>query len=119
MEKKDQQDTNQQDTNQHDNREHTYEEIEEALDKAIGKADYTVHGPAVWEEKMSLKDLRARSGCTIRDFAARLKMPASTYARYEKRPDHIPLRAAWRLADELGCTIDDIVGRSTDKVLFY
>ena len=46
MEKKDQQDTN-----QHDNREHTYEEIEEALDKAIGKADYTPFMDLLFGEK--------------------------------------------------------------------
>ena len=42
-------------------------------------------------------------------------VPAPTYARYERQPDGpetgIPMRAAWKIADALGCSIDLVVGR--------
>lgn len=64
----------------------------------------------------SLQRLRREAGySSAADFAEELGMPASTYARYERIPNGprrgMPLPAAWRIADLLGCTIDVVVGR--------
>lgn len=44
-----------------------------------------------------------------------LNIPNSTYSRYERAPEGpnsgIPLPAAWAMADELGVSIDLVVGR--------
>lgn len=70
--------------------------------------------------KKTLQRLRREAGYrSAKDFATVLHIPNSTYARYERAPEGpqcgIPLQAAWAMADELGCTIDLIVGRqSTD-----
>lgn len=61
---------------------------------------------------ISLKTMRLGAGYrSARAFAAHVGVPESTYARYEADPSQIPLQAAWRLADVLGCTIDEVVGR--------
>lgn len=60
----------------------------------------------------TLQDLRKEAGFkTAREFAEALGIPAPTYARYEQTPDKIPLKAAWHIADRLGCSIDMLVGR--------
>lgn len=52
---------------------------------------------------------------SAKDFAERVGIPASTYARYERAGDGpecgIPLPSAWAIADALGCSIDLVVGR--------
>lgn len=59
-----------------------------------------------------LQQLRKAAGYkTAREFGEWLGMSESTYARYESDPAGIPMRSAWRIADELGCTIDEVVGR--------
>jgi transcriptional regulator with XRE-family HTH domain len=59
-----------------------------------------------------LKELRRAAGfASARQFAESHGISAATYTRYEKDPGHIPIRAAWELADALGVTIDQIVGR--------
>lgn len=56
--------------------------------------------------------LRRQAGYkSSRDFAEKIGVPAPTYTRYESNPDKIPLRNAWAIADELGCSIDAVVGR--------
>lgn len=67
--------------------------------------------------KKPLQRLRREAGYkTARDFARILGIPASTYSRYEQLADgpesRIPMKAAWVMADALGCSIDLIVGRS-------
>lgn len=60
----------------------------------------------------TLQELRKEAGYrTAKDFAEALDVPATTYARYEQTPEKIPLRAAWNIADALGCSIDAVVGR--------
>lgn len=64
-------------------------------------------------EAASLRRLREEAGySTACAFAQSLGVTRTTYSRYEKDPSKIPLPAAWRMADALGCTIDDVVGRT-------
>lgn len=62
-----------------------------------------------------LQELRQRAGYYSRTaFAEELGIPLSTYKRYESLASEecaIPIRAAWQIADKLGCTIDEVVGR--------
>ena len=64
----------------------------------------------------SLQRFRRDAGYrTAKDFARAVGVPYTTYARYEGQDDGpdraIPMPMAWRLADALGCTIDELVGR--------
>lgn len=62
----------------------------------------------------TLLQMRREAGYrSQRDFAERIGVPQPTYTRYESNPGKIPLKAAWAIADELGCTIDAVVGRAT------
>lgn len=66
--------------------------------------------------KRSLQRLRREAGYrSAREFAEKLSIPASTYARYERQPESpgcaIPLGVAWSIADTLGVSIDLVVGR--------
>lgn len=63
-----------------------------------------------------LADLRRAAGYrSSKDFATALGIPATTYSRYERTlsdPESgVPIRAAWSIADKLGCSIDEVVGR--------
>ncbi len=63
-----------------------------------------------------LQRLRSEAGFrTARDFAAKVGIPESTYSRYERSERGpycgIPLSNAWLIADALGATIDQVVGR--------
>lgn len=67
-------------------------------------------------DKRTLQRLRREAGFrSAKDFAARIGIPETTYARYERQPDGpnsgIPLKSAWLIADHLGCSIDLVVGR--------
>ena len=58
--------------------------------------------------------LRRQAGYrSSREFAEKIGVPAPTYTRYESNPDKIPLKNAWAIADELGCSIDAVVGRAS------
>lgn len=48
---------------------------------------------------------------TADEYAAALGISPSTQRRYERAPEKMPLPAAWRYADDLGTTIDAVVGR--------
>ena len=66
--------------------------------------------------KRTLQRLRREAGYhSAKEFAKKLGIPESTYARYERQPEGpdtgVPLSSAWRIADELGCSIDLVVGR--------
>lgn len=62
---------------------------------------------------MGLQELRVAAGYrTGKEFAESAGISPSTYARYEQNPKSIPLKSAWTIADELGCTIDAVVGRA-------
>ena len=69
--------------------------------------------------KRTLQRLRREAGYrSAKEFARTLDIPAPTYARYERQPESpeckIPMGAAWRIADILGCSIDVVVGRISD-----
>ena len=66
--------------------------------------------------RRTLQNLRRKAGyASARAFAERLGIPAPTYAKYERQPEtpdnRIPMGAAWKIADALGCSIDVVVGR--------
>ncbi len=70
--------------------------------------------------KRTLQQLRREAGFRSgKEFADHLGIPAPTYARYERVADGpeeaIPMKAAWRIADALGCSIDLVVGREPDE----
>lgn len=72
--------------------------------------------PNVSKGKRTLQRMRREAGFrSARDFAERVGIPMSTYARYERAGDGpecgIPLPSAWAIADALGCSIDLVVGR--------
>ncbi len=61
----------------------------------------------------TLAEIRKEAGYrSARAFAEELGVPTATYSRYELTPDKIPMQAAWRIADFLGCPIDTVVGRA-------
>lgn len=80
-------------------------------------SDATTHTPEPrTSTKRTLQRLRREAGFkNAKDFAKALGIPASTYGRYERAeegPDcGIPLTSAWAIADELGVSIDLVVGR--------
>lgn len=60
----------------------------------------------------SLQRMRkARGYSSARDFCEAVGIPAPTLSRYEANPERIPMERAWQIADALGCTIDEVVGR--------
>lgn len=72
-------------------------------------------------EDNSLRRLRKAAGWpTAKAFAESIGVPAPTYARYEQSGDgpdtNIPMKAAFTIADALGCSIDAIVGREQADV---
>ena len=67
--------------------------------------------------KRTLQRLRREAGFrSAKEFAERIGIPTSTYARYERAGDGaecgIPLPSAGQIADALGCSIDLVVGRA-------
>jgi len=60
----------------------------------------------------SLKNVRKAAGFkTAKDFATGVGIPPTTYARYEQKPNHIPMVTAMNLADWFNVPLDKIVGR--------
>ena len=60
----------------------------------------------------SIKDLRQEKGYrSAREFADALGIATSSMSRYDRDPETIPLKHAWAMADLLGCSIDEVVGR--------
>lgn len=60
----------------------------------------------------SIKDLRQEKGYrSAREFADALGIATSSMSRYDKDPESMPLKHAWAMADLLGCSIDEVVGR--------
>ncbi len=61
----------------------------------------------------TLLQLRRRAGFrSAREYSEHSGIPLPTYARYESNPEKIPIAQAWAIADDLGCTIDAVVGRT-------
>lgn len=66
------------------------------------------------EEISALQWLRLEEGFkSARQFAVHIGFSESSYTRYEKNPEDIPMHAAWKLADYYSCPIDVIVGRES------
>ena len=64
-------------------------------------------GPTVGK---SLQELRRDAGYrSVREFAEACGITQSSMTRYEREPDNIPIKSAWKIADVLGCSVDDIV----------
>lgn len=60
----------------------------------------------------SLKNIRKAAGFrTAKDFANSVGIPPTTYARYEQKPNHIPMVTAINLADWFNVPLDEIIGR--------
>lgn len=60
----------------------------------------------------TIQDLRRERGYrSAREFADALGISASSMSRYDNQPDSIPTKVAWAMADDLGCSIDEVVGR--------
>lgn len=60
----------------------------------------------------SLQRIRKSRGfASAKEFYESAGIPAPTYSRYEANPERIPMERAWQIADALGCTIDEVVGR--------
>ena len=63
---------------------------------------------------MSLSEIRKAAGFkTGKQFAEAIGIPPSSYARFEQPSNgaHIPMERALLIADKLGCSIDEVVGR--------
>lgn len=61
----------------------------------------------------NLIELRKAAGFrSAKSFAEKIGVSTSTYSRYEQDPLSIPLERAWTIADELDCSIDQVVGRT-------
>ncbi|MDY5809524.1 MAG: helix-turn-helix transcriptional regulator [Coriobacteriales bacterium] len=62
--------------------------------------------------KPGLQKMRKAAGWkSARAFAEHIGMPVDTYTQYEQGKRTMNIEVAWDLADELGCTIDQIAGR--------
>ena len=60
----------------------------------------------------SIQDLRREKGFrSSREFADALGVSPSSMSRYDKDATLIPVKVAWAMADLLGCSIDEILGR--------
>jgi transcriptional regulator with XRE-family HTH domain len=60
----------------------------------------------------SIRDLRRENGFrNSREFADALGVSPSSMSRYDKDPMLIPVKVAWEMADLLGCSIDEVLGR--------
>lgn len=60
----------------------------------------------------TIQELRRERGFrSAREFADALGISPSSMSRYDKDPETIPVKVAWAMADELGCSIDEVVGR--------
>lgn len=69
------------------------------------------------EASSALQKLRKNAGYrSARVYAAHLDIPTSTYTHYEQTSDgpesRCPMRVAWKIADDLNCLIDQVVGRT-------
>lgn len=59
-----------------------------------------------------LQEMRKRAGYkSARDFADYIGMNISTYTNYEQGKRNLSLVQAWKFADALHCTLDELAGR--------
>ena len=61
----------------------------------------------------TIKDLREEKGYrSAREFADAVGIATSSMSRYDRDPETIPMKHAIAMANLLGCSIDEIVGRA-------
>ena len=66
--------------------------------------------------KTRLQELRKKAGYkSAVEYAEHLGMSHRTYTNYEQGTRAFSLEQAWEFADDLGCSIDDIVGRESHE----
>lgn len=64
----------------------------------------------------TLMQARRNAGYTSsKSFAETLGIPFSSYARYESKQMTIPPDKAWKFADALECTLDEVYGRKAPE----
>jgi transcriptional regulator with XRE-family HTH domain len=67
--------------------------------------------------KTNLRFYRERAGYkSAKAFAEHLGLSAYTYRDYEQGRIDLSAERAWQLADELGCSIDELLGRSPARL---
>lgn len=63
-----------------------------------------------------LQRLRRDAGYrSAKDLADRLNIPPSTYSRYERKPQAIPMANAILIAEALDASVDEVVGRGSSR----
>ena len=66
--------------------------------------------------KTRLQELRKRAGYkSAKSFAEKCGMKLGTYTDYEQGRTSLTLERAWYFADILGCTLDELAGRTWPK----
>lgn len=62
--------------------------------------------------KTQLQAMRKRAGFkSAKAFAEHVGMSVSTYTKYEQGMSEMSLERAWKFADALDCTLDELAGR--------
>ncbi len=63
--------------------------------------------------KTNLQELRKAAGYkSAKAYAAHMGMNYNTYTDYEQGRIALSLETAWTIADDLGCTLDELAGRT-------
>lgn len=69
--------------------------------------------------KTNLQILRKRAGFkSAKAFAEHIGMNPGSYTNYEQGIRMMNLEVAWKLADEFGCTLDELAGREAPAITF-
>ncbi|MBO4944713.1 MAG: helix-turn-helix transcriptional regulator [Muribaculaceae bacterium] len=62
--------------------------------------------------RFKLQEYRKKAGfASAREFAEHIGMSVGTYTNYEQGKNKLTLEAAWKFADELGVSLDELAGR--------
>ena len=62
-----------------------------------------------------IQDLRMDNDLTIKELSSRLGLHRDLYARYEKGLRDVPTDILIKLADYYNCSVDYLLGRTTEK----
>lgn len=70
--------------------------------------------------KTALQALRKKAGWkSARAFAEAHGWPVRTYTHYEQGDRDMNLQVAWEIADALGCTLDELAGRTFEPASVF
>ena len=62
--------------------------------------------------RSKLQEFRKKAGyASAREFAESIGMSVGTYTNYEQGKNKLTLELAWKFADELGVSLDELAGR--------